>query len=280
MSVVINSSYVIPSSLNGGGTLDGDNPLIGYDNLVTVDTIITDTAAAGFPAINMANPSTALKWIGVGGSPSADEHVTVTTETDNNQDVDYIAIARHNLGSEQIPVGVDYLDPGSPTNWTELIAPVILPNDGPALFRFPPLAYAAIRLRLQGTGAAPQIAVVYCGKLLVLQRRIYVGHTPINYGRMTKVANGKSESGNFLGRIILNEMKQTSFSMKNLTPDWYREYLDPFVAQAQEFPFFFAWRPDDYPREVGFCWMTDDPVPKNERSNGMMGIDFSIAGVA
>jgi hypothetical protein len=121
--------------------------------------------------------------------------------------------------------------------------------------------------------------VVYCGKLLVLQRRIYVGHTPGNYGRTSKVINAKSENGSFLGRIVLNEMTKTSVALENLTPDWYRTYFDPFVTAAREDPFFWAWRPSSYPAECGYAWLTNDPKPNNSLPNGMMQVSFEISGI-
>jgi hypothetical protein len=96
---------------------------------------------------------------------------------------------------------------------------------------------------------------------------------------VAKITNARSESGNFLGRIVINEMTETSVSMQNLTPDWYRSQLDPFIRASKETPFFFAWRPGDYPNEVGYAWITDDPQPSNQRSNGMMQIDFQMRGI-
>lgn len=278
MSVVISTSYVISDTVSGGGTITGNNPVIGYANLVTAANIAATTEADGFPASNMANPSTNLRWEGELSSPEADEYITVTTNAADP--MDYIAIARHNLGSAQIAVSVEYLDTdASPEAWEELIAPVMLPNDGPALFRFPPQALAAIRLRLQPGSEAPTIAVVYTGKLLVLQRQIYVGHTPMPYGRSIKVTNARSESGNFLGRIVLNQKTGTSLTLQNLTPDWYRANIEPFLLAAQETPFFFAWRPQSYPREVGYGWLTNDPKPQNQRGNGMMSVELQMSGV-
>lgn len=280
MSVVISSSYVISrtNSLGGGGVITADNPLIGYDNIVDAGLITTTTEDPDFPATNLANPATHLRWAGLGGSPSVDEYVTV-----NNieiHDLDYIAIARHNLFTAQIAISVEYFDAsGSPQDWIELVAPVILPNDGPALFRFPKLGYSQIRLRLQSGSAAPTIAVVYSGALLVMQRRMYVGHTPINMGRSTMQASLRSISGNFLGRIVLGRKVATRASFQNLTPSWYRLYMAPFVLAAEEIPFFFAWRPSTYPNEVGYAWLTDDAIPQNQRSNGMMQIELSLEGV-
>ena len=147
------------------------------------------------------------------------------------------------------------------------------------MLRFEPDAYVSIRIRLQPGSAAPTAAVVYVGKLLVLQRRIHGGHTPINYGRTTKVTNARSENGSFLGRIVLAEVTTTSVSLQNLTPDWYRTYFDPFVTAAREQPFFWAWRPSDYPAECGFAWLTNDPVPTNHLANGMMQVSFEMGGI-
>jgi len=278
MSLVISSSFVISDNISGGGIITADNPLIGYDNIVNTSSIFTDTEDPEFPATFLANPATHLRWVGLFGSPSSDEHVTITN--DSIFDIDYIAIARHNLFTAQIAISVEYLDvSGSPQDWVELIAPVILPSDGPALFRFPKLAYASVRLRLQSGLAAPTIAVVYVGALLVIQRRMYVGHTPMSMGRMVQQASMRSVSGNFLGRIVLGRKTATQASFQNLTPDWYRLYMAPFVLAAEEIPFFFAWRPSTYPDEVGYAWLADDAIPKNQRSNGMMQIDLALEGI-
>lgn len=278
MSIVISSSYVISSSQSGGGTINADNPLIGWHNIAISSNISATTEAAGFPASNMANPSTNLRWEGEAASPAADDYITI--DTNYEDPIDYIAIAKHNLGTGQIPVSVEYMDvDASPDEWTELIADVILPNDGPALFRFDPQVITQIRLRLQPGTEVPTIAVCYVGKLLVMQRRIYVGHTPMPYGRTTKVVNARSESGNFLGRIVTNQMTGATASFQNLTADWYRTNMEPFLLQAQELPFFFAWRPSSYPREIGYGWLTSDPKPNNQRQNGMMAVDIAMGGI-
>jgi hypothetical protein len=125
----------------------------------------------------------------------------------------------------------------------------------------------------------PYLAVLYAGELLLLQRRIYVGHTPIKFGRRLNLANHRSIDGNFLGRIVLSEKTETSIALKNLTSTWYRNYMEPFLLAAQEIPFFFAWRPGTYPTEVGYVWLTGDPVPVNQLSNGMMQVSFDVEGV-
>ena len=279
--VVVSSDLVVTPGVDG---INADNPLIGYQTLVTAGNVTATTADPAWPAINLANPSTFLKWKADPGSLVADEYLTVTTGS--AEDIDYVGIAGHNFGSGQMPVSIEYLDEtASPPTWTELITETLLPDDGPALFRFTPQPLAMIRVRIQPSLAAVPVApavaaVLYVGKLLVLQRRIYVGHTPINYGRRLTIANHRSIAGAFLGRIVLSEATETSVDLQNLTPAWYRTYFEPFLVAAKEIPFFFAWRPGAYPREIGFAWLTGDPQPANQLANGMVQVSFEMAGIA
>ena len=171
----------------------------------------------------------------------------------------------------------------SAENWTDISGLVAqIPDDDlPLIIRFvsQPTLHA-IRLKLAQGTAGPQAAVLYTGQGLVFQRRVYVGHTPITMGRQTSVVNGMSESGNFLGRIVLGESRTNSVALKNLSPAWYRTNMDPFIDAAQTAPFFFAWRPGGYPDETGYCWLTGDAVPVNQLPNGMLSVTLNLAGVA
>lgn len=277
MSVVISDDlYVAP----GAYGLSANNPIVGYNNIVTSGNIAATTEDPDYPVTNLANPATHLLWKSGAGSPTSDEYLTITTGTAS--DLDYLAIARHNLGTAQAAVSVEGWDTvGSPTGYIELTAPRLLTNDNPVIFRWTAAPYPYIRLRIQDNDQAvtPYIAVLYVGKLLLLQRRIYVGHTPISYGRSIQTVNHRSINGDFLGRIITSRSVSTKVSLNNLTPDWYRDYLDPFFVDSQDNPFFFAWRPEDYPQECGYGWMTNDPTVSNQQSNGMMTASWSMAGV-
>lgn len=164
--------------------------------------------------------------------------------------------------------------------WVAVIEEFIPSSDGAILMRFDPQAVNMVRIRLQPGDAVPTAAVVYAGKLLVLQRRIYVGHTPINMRVSSTIINGYSENGQFLGRIVKSQTLKSNVTMNNMTPEWFRLNMLPFIQAAVEAPFFFAWRPSDYPEEVGFCWLTGDPHPKNQRNNGMMSVSLDLSGIA
>lgn len=254
---------------------DLTSPIIGYDNIVTVSNIAasSEDSSGFYPATNMANPATNLKW-----KAASDADTTIILTNTDSVDLEYVGLARHNLGTIKSNISVDASTDGGST-YVSLISAFMPANDDPLICRFTKANYTNIRITMASNLDVPQIAVCYCGDLLTLQRRIYVGHTPITMGRNRVNVNGMSESGQFLGRLFISKSRATTASMKNLTPDWYREYFDPFVEAAGEIPFFFAWRPSDYPDEVGYCWLVSEPKPVNQSSNGMMSVDLSVGGI-
>lgn len=280
MTVVVSSSFVVGA---GEDNLDGNSPIIGYQNLVTANNVTATTSDASWPVTNLANPNTYLKWQSGAGSPTSDEYLEVDPAT--SDDMDYVGIAKHNFGSNESPISVEGVTqaPGSPHDWFELVGETLLPNNNPAIFRWTPQPLFAVRLRIQPPRIAlpetSRLAVMYLGKLLLLQRRIYVGHTPMPYGVQQQFANQRSISGQFLGRKLLGEKVVTTVSTKNLTPQWYRENFVPFLAVAREAPFFFNWRPGDYPYESGYAWLAGDVTPQNQLSNGMMQVQMDLEGI-
>lgn len=257
------------------------HPLIGWHNVVTATNIVATSEEADYPASNLANPSTNLFWRGVTDSPAADdEYLTITT---NEIDpIDYIAVAGHNWGSSNTPVTIEFFDESSsPADWAELVQEVILPDDGPVLFRFEPQSISQIRIHLRPGDAVPEAATVYCGALLVMERSFPVTspHTPLDYGIETNVVSGMSESGKYLGRIQTGEHTESSAEFQYLTPGWYRSYFHPFVLASKTEPFFFAWHPSEYEHEIGFAWLINNPKPQVDPVTGRMHVSLQMRGV-
>lgn len=275
MSLIISPSLVLTAYGLPAGT-----PLIGWHNVVTVGNLVADTAAAGYPAANMANPSTVQRWLGVG---AAQQYVTVTPAIVG--EIDYLAIARHNFASAAIAVSVEAFGviDGSPatTGWFELTEPVMLPDDGPALFQFEKQSVQAIRLRLQAGTAAPTLAVLYVGALLIMERGIAIGSspTPFPFGRNTTVISGRSEAGDFLGTIVTGSSVESSADFEHLRASWYRSTFQPFVDAAVDRPFFYVWHPIAYPNEVGFATLSSDPRPTVNPVTGRMNVSLKMQGI-
>lgn len=268
--IVISSSVV----LSDGGDIDENNPLVGYKNLVSPATLTADGEDASFPVENAASQLTSLRWV---GADNSEQYLTI--DTDGLGDVDYLAVARHNFGTEQIEV-VPEGKVTSMDSYSELTDSLLPGDDSPILFRFDKSGYFSVRLKMSSGSGAPFVGIIFVGELLVVQRRIYVGHTPIHMGLVTRTQNNRSQSGEFLGQVITNEIFDTEAVFRNLTPSWYRANFQPFVEAAKTSPFFFAWRPGDYPLEVGLVTFADDPTPENSRANGMMDVTLQMTGLA
>jgi hypothetical protein len=263
-----------PSADNGIGFTQ-NHPIVLHDNVVTTSNVASTTAETGNPVTNLGNSSTSLKWRGT--SVVADEYMTVTTTAA----IDCIAVARHNFATGGILVSVEARTV-SDHQYIVLIAPFSPANDGPLIMRFEARSdVTSIRIRLQPGTQVPEAAVLYLGTAVTLQRKLYVGHQPITMGRETNAVAALSESGEFLGRIILGQHSQADIALQNLTADWVRTYLDPFLQDALEAPFFFAWRPGDYPNETALAWCPPGthPKPQNQRANGMLSISIPIMGI-
>lgn len=277
---IISSGLVVSAVSND---INADSPIVGYQNLITAGNVAATTQASDFPASNLANVITHLLWK---AAAVGQQYVTVVLNSE--EQVDYLAVAAHNFGTGIMVVSVEGNSGdgvSSPQDdWFTLVDEQLLATDGPIIFKFTPQALHAIRLKIQSSRAATplvaQAGVMYVGKLLYLQRRVYVGHTPMPMGRRLLVSNLVSVSGAFMGRIVNGQTRMTTVDLQNLTPDWYRAYMEPFLLAAQESPFFFGWRPATYPTEAGFGWLTGDPIPANQRTNGMMQVSFDMAGIA
>lgn len=273
MPLLTSPFYVIPSAGIGGFGPNGNNGVLGIHNLVTAGTIAAGTADPDFPVTNLANEATDLEW---NAADTTTQYLTVNV-SDYGDQVDYMGIAGHNLGSAGIAFSVEADDGGG---YDEIIPSALLSDDTPILLRWEPGIYNAVRLKLFTGGTDPaRIAVLYVGKLIVLPRRLYVGHTPITMGYAQNATNGQSESGNFLGRIITGASNQNSADLTNVPPSWMRSYFKTFMDRAKLVPFFFAWRPSGYPLEVGYVWLTSMPTPVNDRSNGFMKVTLAMRGI-
>lgn len=270
--IVVSPSLVLEKS----GALGANNPLIGYEQLATLSNISATSADANNPVTNLCNPATNLLWV---SASTTTQYITVMH--DRIDPIDYVGVAEHNWGSTNCIISIEGFaerDEDDLPIWFELVARV-LQDDAPAIFRFTPQSLIGVRVKLVPNGVAPQAANLRVGKLLVLPRPIYVGHSPITLTRQRSASNGRSERGKFLGRIITQESVSTSAALQHLPKGWYRETFQPFVEAVGNDAFFWAWRPQEFPNEVGYCWLTSDPVPVNSNPEGFLEVELSLGGV-
>lgn len=274
MPIVISDSFVLTQD-DEAYPVTLDHPVIGYHNVVTSSSIEADTEDANHPATDLANPATHLYWM---ANDLTEQYITVTTNYVD--EIDYVGIAGHNFSSAEVPVSIGYFDASSPPVWFELVEEQMLSSDDPIIFRFTAQSLATIKIRLGVASQAARAAVVYVGKLLTLERKIYVGHTPMPHGRKNDILSGVSETGNFLGRNVLGSWRESTIPLSLISPGWYREFMDTFLEAADEIPFFFAWRPETYPAEVGYGWLTEDPMPTPQGPSNRIAFDLKVRGIA
>lgn len=153
-------------------------------------------------------------------------------------------------------------------------------DNAPIMFMDIPRTARYMQIKLTNTsGVMPRIAVIYAGVMLAMQRAIYGGHVPISLSRQTQLKQPVSRGGQFLGQSYRRLGVQTSVAWKNLGAAWYRANFDPFVKEARKNPYFFAWRPQSYPLELGFVWSGDDIAPSNMGIRDLMEVSMKVAGI-
>lgn len=272
MPVVISHGLVLAALVEGGPNA----PLIGWHNLVTASGIVADEEDANYPATNLGNPSTALRWE---AETTADQYINFSVSS--LESIDYVGIARHNLGTGQTTVSVEALNEDE--EWYEIADEMIPAGDQPIVLHFEAIQTSEIRIKLQPVALIPRIAVVYIGKLLRLQRGLQPGLVPLTWAASDDIIDAQSEAGDYLGAMVMRQSLATSVSVQWLDYSWWNENMPGFIAHArQRKPFFFAWLPASYPNEVGYAWTQSDIRP--EAHNVLQGVavhfDMSLRAVA
>jgi len=235
------------------------NPRIAHHTLSFGATYSASGTVSGYPAINLQDPMTLNRW-------RADSSPTSLTATFDSSTISYVAMAAHNLDGVEVGLEVNGVSVYSYT-----------PSDNrPIIIIFEEVDATSIELTFTHSKSFIELGVLYFGKILDMPRPIYGGHTPAVLNRNTVTKPRRSESGQFLSKTIVRKGYSADVSLRHLEPDFYRDRFDEFVMDARLQPFFFAWRPGDYPGEVVYGWSNDDIAPSNMGIRGLMEVSFSM----
>lgn len=271
MSIVISDDIVLSEEESDAG-ITANNPRIGWHNLLTASNVSADEADADYPVTNLANPATSLKWKGATTGVQTIEIALAEAEA-----VNYFAIAGHNFGTDGTNIKLQSSSDGS--TWADVTDSRVLASDYAFMEEFADETKQYFRLHLTPQTNVPQLAVLHIGRVLRMQRRLFVGYKPPTLNRKTEVSSGHSESGQFLGRVKRRQMLENSVDFNNITQAWVRETFEPFMVYAETKPFFFAWRPSSWPNEVAYMWLQGDFDVTNQLPNGLMSLSWSMQGL-
>ena len=287
MPVVISDALVLSALSTPLNT-----PVFLWRNLATPALIFAglvnnpdiDPTDPDFPEANMAGVSTDTRWQ-VESAHLMDD-IFVRIDLDGLHEVDGLGIARHNLGTNQRIVsiyGATAEDFNGDPIFSQIVQDGMFADDEPLLFRFVSANYISLKLVLTSAyhdTDPTYISVLHAGKLLVCERGTHTDHVPINHARKTQNFIGMSENGRFLGKIVLASKVETTFALKFLRRTWFQDEMRPFLLSAETTPFFFAWKPQQFPDDVGYCWLTENPQPSVHFDTRRIELTLIMGGIA
>lgn len=252
-----------------------DHARIGYHNPARDLTATASSAADDFPADAPQRPDTYESW--------KPETMPAWWQVDFGETVvvDYLGIAAHELGTKGCTVTVQYSADAS--TWYDASDAAAPTDDSPLLLLFSPQAARHWRILLEQAASptdAPEVGVIYLGRILTMPRPIYGGHAPITLARETVLHQSLSRGGHFLGQGFRRTGFVGQASYRHLTAAWYREHFDPFVLAARRYPYFFAWRPGTFADECAYVWTDEDIRPSNMGLRDFMAVSWPMRGFA
>jgi len=267
------------------GTYDINLPIIGLSpvSAVAVSTsnspTTTDAEDADFPIENLLNQAMHLRW--ASNSTTADVFLDATLLPDTTN---YVAFANHNFSGLTITI-YGYTN-NSPSDQVEIFAATLIADNSPLLMEFPEGSYAQIRVKLSGPLGVRTCAVMHAGLLLRMNRGVKVetDHAPVYQATKIDVLSGLSESGNFIGRLVRNQVAETKYEFTQIDEDFFNVLTGTPLWEftkfyAPNYPFFIAWAPNDYPADLGFMWTTADILPLQNPITRRFAMTLQVRGI-
>lgn len=247
---------------------DANNqPLIGWRNIALDKAVTATSAAAGFPAIAARTYASYEGWRPTGSSGT----FTMTV----NDDISYIGLFFAGSGTAVVSYTV-----GATTT-------TLPPTDasGAVVVFFDSTNVATVQVVVSDFQG--YLANIMLGEFTEIERRMYVGHTPVAYGRVTDRVQGLSESGQFLGNITRRRTNVTRVDIQNVTPSHYKFVLDGFVAASTQQPHYWSYRRSvpqpvldvDATDQVAWAQVQGNPQVQNQLANGMMSVGWDIVAL-
>lgn len=262
MTVILENGYSI-----GGGDEPLTHARIAHsENWKSGGTVTASTTDADYFEDAPNNTLTYERW-----KPTA-APATWEYEHGSSRNIDYCAIAAHDLGSTGSTIKAQYYNGSS---WVNLCDATLIEDDSPIFIIFSTVNAQRYRVRIDSYSSAPEIGVIKFGVALQMQRPLFGGHKPIDWARSTVLRTNFSETGEFLGRSKQRTFKETVYEWSHLTTAWITSNWGEMQKAVENEPFWIAWRPSDY-AGVAFGVTDQSPEPSNMGINDLMQVSLSV----
>jgi hypothetical protein len=240
-------------------------------------TIAASTEASGFAAENALPPRTDSAWRPTSLPGSAAYWVQNFA---TSREIGFIGIAKHDLGTQNATIQVQYKAVGAGSYTTYPGFSSIQPkDDSPLLFLVDPDLVDGFGINISAADDNPTISVIMGGIADEWPRPFVWTGQPITEGDRRTFRNNISMTGNWIGRSVQNDGLQFDLTMNNASETWRQGDFQDFKAYAngEDAAFFVAPRPGAYPDEVAYAWLTSVATASRERPNAANSTSVTLS---
>ncbi len=246
------------------------NARIGYENLLENGTVVASSENADFSVANIFDWRTSDFF-----KPAATGTINIDLTLATTDSADYFAFYGQNLYDNGGTIKLQYWNGSA---YVDCFAAVTPTDNTPRFVSFTARTSTKWRVVITCTDI-PSIAVISFGAQLALERGMYLGWTPPQFGRATQLIDSTSDGGEFLGRSVISQGIRTSIILNHASDAWMRSTWLPFVRHAEQKPFFFVPDVATYPLESVFAFTDGEITAPSQSAYGFMGASIAIRGM-
>lgn len=261
---------IVTAAYTAAATYPLNHARVGYQSWtqgLAASSVAVSSELPDKPRDGPLRADTVDKWKAVSGASTWRVDLGVA------RPVDYVGLVADAVGV-QITVAYSADD----ITYTTFAAAVTPADSTPIL-----LLDAAVSARYWRVSVASPVdlACVYIGQVLEMQRPFFDGFSPLSLSRNTDTTASMTRGGQFVGQDIIRRGVSGSFELNNLKPDWYRANFDPMVRHLRTLPIFFAWNLKSAAGDVNFCWSADPikPAMVAQTPGGRVSVSVSLRGI-
>jgi hypothetical protein len=236
---------------------------IGYRSILSAANVTATAGTPGHPLRAIFQPNSWETY-----QPSSTS-ASLVVDAGSPTLANYIGIAGYGFQASQAAWNLAYSNDG--VNYVPIVSKNSV-SDAVIFEAFSDIVARYWRLLITGL-FPPHICSIYLGELLTMERSIYGGHSPLLLSGNSEIRHNVSESGQWLGKTLERFGTQTAYSFRNISADWYRANMIPFVDAARTKPFFIRWKPT-YSEEAAYAWLTSDVEVSNSGQRDLMELSF------